>query len=121
MEKVVEKMSHAPAECFQIKERGFIREGYYADLVLVDMKEKNYVSKGNIHYKCNWSPLEGSIFRNTVTHTFVSGHLAYERGIFHEGKKGERGKGKKAILRQIFIYIPTYKINKSVASLQKNI
>jgi dihydroorotase len=90
LEKVVEKMSHAPAECFKIKDRGYIREGYYADLVLVDMKQKNYITKGNIHYKCNWSPLEGNIFRNTVTHTFVSGHLAYENGQFHEGKKGER-------------------------------
>jgi dihydroorotase len=90
IEKVVEKMSHAPAECFKIKDRGFIREGYYADLVLVDMKEKNYVTKETIHYKCNWSPLEGNIFRNTVTHTFVSGHLAYENGKFNEAQKGER-------------------------------
>lgn len=90
LEKVVEKMSHSPADCFKIKDRGYIREGYYADLVLVDMEQKNYVTKGNIHYKCNWSPLEGNIFRNTVTHTFVSGHLAYEKGQFHEGKKGER-------------------------------
>lgn len=90
LEKVVEKMSHSPAKCFHIKDRGFIREGYYADLVLVDMEEKNYVSKGTIHYKCNWSPLEGHIFRNTVTHTFVSGHLAYENGNFNEDKKGER-------------------------------
>jgi dihydroorotase len=90
IEKVVEKMSHAPAECFKIKDRGFIREGYYADLVLVNMKEKNYVTKETIHYKCNWSPLEGNIFRNTVTHTFVSGHLAYENGKFNEAQKGER-------------------------------
>ena len=90
LEKVVEKMSHAPAKCFQIEDRGYIREGYYADLVLVDMHEKNYVSKGTIHYKCNWSPLEGHIFRNTVTHTFVSGHLAYENGKFNENSKGER-------------------------------
>ena len=90
MEKVVEKMSHAPAICFKVKERGFIREGYFADLVLVDMEQKNYVSKGTIHYKCNWSPLEGHIFRNTVTHTFVSGHLAYANGVFNEEKKGER-------------------------------
>lgn len=90
LEKVVEKMSHAPAECFRIKERGYLREGYFADMVLVDMKEKNYIHKGNLHYKCNWSPLEGQIFRSTVTHTFVSGHLAYENGNFHEKKKGER-------------------------------
>ncbi len=90
IEKVVEKMSHAPAECFQIKERGYLREGYFADMVLVDMKEKNYIHKGNLQYKCNWSPLEGHIFRNTVTHTFVSGHLAYENGTFNEEQKGER-------------------------------
>lgn len=90
IEKVVEKMSHAPAQCFNIKERGYLREGYFADIVLVDMKEKNYITRGNLHYKCNWSPLEGQIFRNTVTHTFVSGHLAYENGNFNEEKKGER-------------------------------
>ena len=83
-------MSHAPAICVKVKKRGFIREGYFADLVLFDMEQKNYVSKGTIHYKCNWSPLEGHIFRNTVTHTFVSGHLAYANGVFNEEKKGER-------------------------------
>ena len=67
--------------------------GFWFDMLtyhLVDMKEKNYITRGNIHYKCNWSPLEGQIFRNTVTHTFVSGHLAYENGNFNEEKKGER-------------------------------
>ncbi|MCD8529161.1 MAG: dihydroorotase [Chitinophagales bacterium] len=90
LEKVVEKMCHAPAECFNIIDRGYLREGYFADLVLVDLKEKNYINKDNIHYKCGWSPLEGQIFRNTVTHTFVSGHLAYENGVFNVGRKGER-------------------------------
>lgn len=90
LERIVEKMSHAPATCFNIKERGFIREGYFADLVLLDLSEKNYVHKGNIFYKCGWSPLEGHIFRSTVTHTFVSGHLAWENGKFNEDVKGER-------------------------------
>lgn len=90
LEKVVEKMCHAPAECFNIKERGYIREGYFADLVLVDLTNKNYINKDNIHYKCGWSPLEGSIFRNTVTHTFVNGHLAYANGEFNESIKGQR-------------------------------
>lgn len=90
LEKVVEKMCHAPAECFKIKERGYVREGYFADLVLVDLTNKNYINKDNIYYKCGWSPLEGSIFRNTVTHTFVSGHLAYANGEFNESIKGQR-------------------------------
>jgi dihydroorotase len=90
IEKVVEKMSHAPAICFQISERGYLREGYWADVVLVDPKGTHTVQKGNIHYHCGWSPLEGHAFSHQVTHTIVSGHLAYENGIFHEEKKGER-------------------------------
>jgi dihydroorotase len=89
MEKMVEKMSHAVATCFQIKERGFIREGYHADLVL--LKEIPYtVSKENILYHCGWSPLEGMTFPYQVRSTFVSGHLAYHEGVFDEGKKGQR-------------------------------
>ncbi|MGB1247974.1 MAG: dihydroorotase [Chitinophagales bacterium] len=90
IERVVEKMSHAPAICFNIKERGFIREGYYADLVLVDAKKQHYVSSDSLYYKCGWSPLVGTTFGTAVTHTFVSGHLAYENGVFYEEKKGER-------------------------------
>ena len=90
LEKVVEKMSHAPAVCFQIARRGFIREGYWADLVLVDLNQSQQVNKENIHYQCGWSPLEGKTFRSLVTHTFVSGHLAYAHGRFHEKKMGER-------------------------------
>ena len=89
MEKMVEKMSHAVATCFQIKDRGFIREGYHADLVLV--KEIPYtVSKENILYHCGWSPLEGMTFPYQVRSTFVSGHLAYHEGVFDEVKKGLR-------------------------------
>ncbi|MFW5760437.1 MAG: dihydroorotase [Cyclobacteriaceae bacterium] len=90
LEKIVEKMSHNPAILFRIKERGFVREGYFADLVLVDMNRPWQVEKKNILYKCGWSPFEGQEFQSMVTHTIVSGHLAYEEGIFNEEKKGER-------------------------------
>ena len=89
MEKVAEKMSHAVATCFQMKERGFIREGYHADLVLV--KESPYtITKDNILYKCAWSPLEGTSFPYQVASTFVNGHLAYHLGNFDESVKGQR-------------------------------
>ncbi|HEU5167631.1 MAG TPA: dihydroorotase [Chitinophagaceae bacterium] len=90
LEKIAEKMSHAVADCFQIKERGYIREGYFADLVLIDLKQQTKVSKENILYKCGWSPLEGFEFPATITHTFVSGHLVYDKGTFNESQKGER-------------------------------
>jgi dihydroorotase len=90
LEKVVEKMSHAVAECFQIKERGYIREGYYADLVLVNLNQFNNVTKENILYKCGWSPLEGFVFPASITHTFVNGHLVYGNGVFDESKQGMR-------------------------------
>lgn len=90
LERVVEKMSHAPAICFQIAERGFIREGYWADLVLVDLAGKTEVTKESLYYKCGWSPLEGRTLPARITHTIVSGHLAYEKGVFHEQKMGER-------------------------------
>jgi len=90
LEKVVEKMSHAPADCFQIRQRGYIREGYYADLVLVDLNQPTTVSKENIYYKCGWSPLEGTTFPSSVTHTFVNGHLVYGKEGFDESQKGMR-------------------------------
>lgn len=90
IEKVVEKMSHAPAICFQIKERGFLREGYYADCVIVDLQGHTNVNKQNIYYKCAWSPFEGHTFPAAVTHTFVSGHLAYADGVFNENTLGQR-------------------------------
>lgn len=90
IEKVVEKMSHAPAVCFQIKDRGYLREGYFADCVIVDMNAGSQVTKENIYYKCGWSPFEGHTFPAAVTHTFVSGHLAYENGKFDESVKGQR-------------------------------
>lgn len=90
IEKVVEKMSHAPAVCFQIKERGFLREGYFADCVIVDLHGNTNVHKENIYYKCGWSPFEGHTFPAAVTHTFVSGHLAYSEGVFNENTLGQR-------------------------------
>ncbi len=90
LEKIVEKMCHNPAIIFEIEKRGFIREGYKADLVLVDPDSKWTVSKDNLLYKCGWSPLEGTEFSAKVTHTFVNGYLAYENGKVSEEKRGER-------------------------------
>ena len=90
IEKVVEKMSHAVARCFQIKERGFIREGYHADLVMVNTQQPITVAKKNILYNCGWSPMEGFKFPASITHTFVSGHLVYGNGVFDESKQGKR-------------------------------
>jgi dihydroorotase len=90
LERIAEKMSHAVADCFQIKERGYIREGYYADLVLVDLNTDSAVTKETILYKCGWSPLEGFHFPATITHTFVNGHLTFENGSFDESQKGAR-------------------------------
>jgi dihydroorotase len=90
IEKMVEKMSHSVAKCFEIKERGFIREGYYADLVLVNMNQPETIAQSNILYKCGWSPLEGFTVPATITHTFISGHLAYQNGVFDESIKGKR-------------------------------
>ncbi len=90
IEKVVEKMSHAPAKCFQIAERGFIREGYYADLVLVDLKKPNLVNKDNILYKCGWSPLEGFEFPASIEKTFVNGYPVYENGKVDSSYRGMR-------------------------------
>ena len=90
IEKIVEKMSHAPADCFRIKERGYLREGYFADMVMVDMAAPTAVSKENILYKCGWSPLEDFTFPATVTHTFVNGRMVYGNGVWDESIKGRR-------------------------------
>ena len=90
LEMIVEKMCHAVAKCFQIENRGYIREGYFADLVLVDLNTSTTVSKENILYKCGWSPLEGFQFPATVINTFVNGQLVYENGRFDESLKGSR-------------------------------
>ncbi len=90
LEKIVEKMCHNPAKLFQIKQRGFVKEGYYADLVIADLNNKWQVSKNNIAYKCGWSPFEGTSFKSSITHTFVNGHLAYENGNFSKKKNAKR-------------------------------
>ena len=90
LEEVVEKMCHNPAICFRVEERGYIREGYFADLVLVDLNNPWEVNKENILYKCGWSPFEGEIFNSKITHTLVNGHIAYEHGKFDESKNGIR-------------------------------
>lgn len=90
LEKLVEKMCHNPAILFQVESRGFIREGYYADLTIVDPNRSWKVDKSNILYKCGWSPFEGQEFSSQVTHTIVSGHLAYEHGNFDDSQKGKR-------------------------------
>ncbi len=89
MEKMVEKMSHAVATCFEIKDRGFIREGYHADLVLVK-KAPYTVSKDNILYHCGWSPFEGISFPYQVNTTFVNGYKVYHEGVFNEAQRGQR-------------------------------
>ena len=90
IEKAVEKMSHNPAKLFQIEKRGFIKEGYFADIVLIDMNKSQTVSKDNILYKCGWSPFEGTTFSSTITHTFVNGNLIYNNGVFNDEIKGKR-------------------------------
>ncbi|QTD36542.1 dihydroorotase [Polaribacter batillariae] len=90
IEKAVEKMSHNPAKLFQIKKRGFVKEGFYADLVLIDPNKPQTVSKENILYKCGWSPFEGTTFSSTITHTFVNGNLMYNNGVFNDEVKGKR-------------------------------
>ena len=96
IEKIVEKMCHAPAVCFGIEKRGFIREGFYADLALVDTNDPWKVEPGNILYKCGWSPFEGHTFKSKITHTFVNGNLVYEaypallENQFDETKMGLR-------------------------------
>ncbi len=90
IEKIAQKMSHAVADCFQISDRGYIREGYYADLVIVDTKTPTKVTKENILYKCGWSPLENFVFPASITDTFINGHRVYGNGVFDESNKGKR-------------------------------
>ena len=83
-------MSHNPAKLFKVEKRGFVKEGYYADLVLVDPKKKWTVAKENILYKCGWSPFEGVEFSSKITHTFINGNLIYKQGVFNDEIKGKR-------------------------------
>ncbi|MCK0158657.1 dihydroorotase [Cellulophaga sp. F20128] len=90
IEKMVEKMCHNPAILFQIEKRGYVREGYFADLVIVNTADAWQVSKSNILYKCGWSPFEGQTFKSKISHTFVNGHLAYENGVVSEERNAQR-------------------------------
>lgn len=90
LERIVEKMCHAPADCFRVDGRGYLDEGAWADVVIVDLEKEWQVAKENVHYKCNWSPFEGHTFKGQVEQVIVSGHLAYRHGEFFEKKKGER-------------------------------
>jgi dihydroorotase len=90
LERIAEKMSHAVADCFQIKERGYIREGYFADLVMVDLNQSYTVSKENILYKCGWSPLENFTFPATIVNTMVNGNIVFENGQINSSVKGKR-------------------------------
>lgn len=90
VEKVIEKMCHNPARLFKIEKRGFVKEGYFADLVLIDPNKEQVVDKESVLYKCGWSPFEGVTFHSEVTHTFVNGHLIYNKGTFNDTFKGKR-------------------------------
>src|SRR5690606_36170067 len=90
LEKVVEKTSHAVADCFQIKERGYLREGYWADMVLVDLETETSVNEEKLESKCQWTPFAGETFHNRINHTWLSGHLAYADGVFDLSKTGKR-------------------------------
>jgi dihydroorotase len=90
LEKIVEKTAHAVADCFQVKKRGYIREGYFADALLVSLNDPWQVSRSNVLSKCGWSPFESHRFKSQIKHTFVSGHLAYSEGIFDENSLGQR-------------------------------
>lgn len=89
-ERVVEKMAHAPAILFEVEDRGFIREGYYADLVIVDPTSNYEVTKSNILYKCGWSPFEGVNFSHSIDTTIVNGNIVYQNGKIIEGTNGKR-------------------------------
>ena len=88
LQKIVEKMCNNPAKIFRINKRGYIREGYYADLVILDPNKKQTIGSNNILYKCGWSPFEGKTFNSVITHTFVNGHLAFNNGNLDDSKLG---------------------------------
>jgi dihydroorotase len=90
LEKIVQKMCHNPAILFQIEKRGYIRKGYFADLVLVDLNKPWTVKKDNILYKCGWSPFEGTTFKSRVTHTFINGVLVFENFKFNKEKASKQ-------------------------------
>lgn len=90
LEQIVQKMCHAPADILKINNRGYIRKGYFADLVMVDIKHKWTVNKDNILYKCNWSPFEGTRFQSSVINTLINGCLVYDKGLINRQYKGHK-------------------------------
>ncbi len=90
LERIVEKMCHAPAECFHVEDRGYLEEGAHADIVLLDLHKDWTVEQSGLHYKCGWSPFVGHTFKGQIQSTIVSGHLAYHQGEFDESQKGQR-------------------------------
>lgn len=100
LEKIVEKMSHAVADCFRIVERGYIREGYFADLIVADLGRRSAINKENILYKCGWSPLEAEIFPAPVTHTFVNGNCVYACSTGGDITWDESTKGNRLFFRR---------------------
>ena len=90
LEKIVEKMCHSPARLFQVEKRGYIKEGYFADTVLVDLNAPWTVNKENVAYKCGWSPFEGTTFKSRITHTFINGSLVYKNFKWYDVKNGKR-------------------------------
>lgn len=88
LEQIANKMCHAPAEVFQLEQRGYIRKGYWADLVLIDLNNNYRVTKDNIYYKCGWSPFENYTFGSKIYQTYVNGNLVYDNGTFYETNKG---------------------------------
>ena len=89
LQKIADKMCHSPANVFNVKNRGYIRSGYWADMVLIDLNNQWKVTTGNILYKCKWSPFEGTTFKSKVITTFVNGIPVYDKGIFNEQIKGK--------------------------------
>lgn len=87
---IVQKMCHAPAVCFQMQDRGYIREGYYADMVVIDLDAPWKVAQNNILYHCAWSPFEGQVFQSRVSKTFVNGNLVYNQGNLDDSYRGMR-------------------------------
>lgn len=90
LERIVDKMCHAPARCFNVEKRGFLDEGYWADIVILDLEGETKITKDNILYKCGWSPLENMSFKGEITHTIVNGNVVYQDGQIIEGTMGKR-------------------------------
>jgi len=90
LERIVDKMCHAPARCFNVEKRGFLDEGYWADIVILDLEGETKITKDNILYKCGWSPLENMSFKGEITHTIVNGNVVYHDGQIIEGTTGKR-------------------------------